>query len=67
VSSVPRNFYTNNELMLHRAMTAAVGLRLHSFYSSTSHMAVPERFKRLLKKLDETDARTAGEDAREHE
>jgi hypothetical protein len=64
---VPRNFYTNNELMLHRAITAAVGLQLHSLYSSNLHTAVPERFNRLLKKLDENDARACGEDARGNE
>lgn len=62
-----RNFYTSNELMLHRAITAAIGLQLLSLYPNSLQTAVPPRFNRLLKKLDETDARACGEDAREHE
>jgi hypothetical protein len=61
--AVPGNFYTNNQLLLQRAMTAAIGLRLPSLYRDSLSTAVPSRFHRLLKQLDEQDAPAGGEDA----
>jgi hypothetical protein len=54
---VPKNFYSSNQLLLHRAMIAAIGLQLHSLYRGNLRTWTPNRFNRLLRELDKNETR----------
>jgi len=50
--AVRKDFYSSNEILLHRAIAAAIGLQLHSMYRESLDALVPDRFNRLLRALD---------------
>jgi Anti-sigma factor NepR len=52
-----KNFYSRNQLLLHRAITAAIGLQLQSVYRDCLCAQIPDRFNRLLRQLDNNQTR----------
>jgi hypothetical protein len=58
---VPKDLYSRNQVLLHRAITVAIGLRLHSLYRESLRAWMPDRFNRLLRELNnnELNSRTA--------
>jgi hypothetical protein len=63
---VPKDFYSGNQVPLHRATAAAIGLHLHSLYRASLRAWMPDRFSLLLRELDNNetkdDSRTSGEE-----
>jgi hypothetical protein len=55
---VTKDFYSSNQLLLHRAITAAIGLHLHSLYRGNLR-ARPDRFNHLLRELDNNETKTS--------
>jgi hypothetical protein len=49
---VSKDVYSRNQVLLHRAIAAAIGLQLHSLYRSSLRAWMPDRFSRLLRELD---------------
>jgi hypothetical protein len=64
---VPKDFYSSNQLLLHRAITAAIGLHLHSLYRGSLLACMPNRFNRLLGKLDNKETREVSRISSEEE
>ena len=54
---MPRDSYSSNQLLLHRAITATIGLQLHSLYRGSLRAWMPDRFNRLLRELDSNETR----------
>ena len=54
---MPKDFYSGNQVLLHRAIAAAIGRHLHSLYRASLRAWMPDRFSRLLRELDSNDTR----------
>ena len=62
---MPKDFYSDNQILLHRAITAAIGLHLQSLYQGSLRAWIPDRFSRLLREIDnetKDDSRTSSEE-----
>jgi hypothetical protein len=57
---VHRDFYSNNRVLLHRAIIAAVGLQLPPLYADTLRQEVPSALNRLLDRMDKAEGTTTG-------